>query len=246
MEDKNSMLYWYPKIKDVAIPQPTTEILEIGIDMAMWGFPEDNLWQWEKKIKEYAHRIGYPLFMRTDQTSDKHSWNKSCFVESEEVLMDHILRLLEFNYCATPMGLPCVALVFREYIPMDSNFVAFHGDLPISPERRYFIRDGKIQCHHPYWVEDAIGKWLESKGLVRKYTPKILKDNLPDNWKEILAKMNTETRKEVELLSYYAINVAVRLKGYWSVDFCKAKDGMWYLIDCAKGENSYHPECEFK
>ena len=31
-----------------------------------------------------------------------------------------------------------------------------------------------------------------------------------------------------------------RLEGKWSVDFAKGKNGLWYLIDMALAENSYH------
>lgn len=34
--------------------------------------------------------------------------------------------------------------------------------------------------------------------------------------------------------------------GYWSIDFCKAKDGRWILIDMATGERTWHKEdCEY-
>jgi hypothetical protein len=55
--------------------------------------------------------------------------------------------------------------------------------------------------------------------------------------------MITETEEEVELLSDYAQTIADAVDGYWSVDFCKAKDGRWIFIDMAVGEDSWHPEC---
>ena len=36
------------------------------------------------------------------------------------------------------------------------------------------------------------------------------------------------------------------MKGYWSVDYWKAKDGRWILIDMAEGEKSWHPsKCKY-
>jgi hypothetical protein len=96
--------------------------------------------------------------------------------------------------------------------------------MPVNPERRYFINDGKVLCHHPYWIQAAITK------------PSI------ENWQEVLAEINTETTEEVQLLSGYAELIAKELPGFWSIDFCKAKNGQWYLIDMATGEHSWHPE----
>ena len=119
------------------------------------------------------------------------------------------------------------ALVFREFIEMDSGYTAFNG-MPVNPERRYFIKDGKVQCRHVYWVEEAIQR------------PSV------DNWRELSEKMNTETESEITLLTKYAEMVAKEFDGYWSLDFCRGKDGTFYLIDMALGERSWHPECPFK
>ena len=117
---------------------------------------------------------------------------------------------------------------------MDSKFTAFYGEMPVNPERRYFIKDGKIQCHHPYWIEEAIEKGTDSK-------------KLPNNWKKVLKEINTETKEEIKLLSKYTNQIAkVFPKGYWSIDFCKAKDGEWILIDMATGGSSWHDDkCKY-
>jgi len=58
--------------------------------------------------------------------------------------------------------------------------------------------------------------------------------------------MNDQSADEVELLSGYANQVAGIFPEYWSVDFCKAKDGRWILIDMATGDRSWHDEsCEY-
>ena len=39
--------------------------------------------------------------------------------------------------------------------------------------------------------------------------------------------------------------IASYFKEYWSVDFLKTKDGLWYCIDMATGDRSYHwPDCK--
>lgn len=94
--------------------------------------------------------------------------------------------------------------------------------MPVASERRYFINKGQIQCHHPYWILDSI------------HDPSV------DNWRELLTELNEETPEEVKLLSKYALSVAEILEGYWSVDFALSNKGEWYLIDMAKGEDSFH------
>lgn len=221
------MLYWYLKIKDLKIPQPKTEILEVE-NLALWDFPIKELNKWPPKIEKIADRLGYPLFIRTDQASGKHTWKHSCFVPNKESLKRCIEGVLEFNYCATPIGLPCEALVFREYIPMKNLFTAF-CDMPVNPEIRFFVKDGELLCWHWYWIEEAI------------------KNPSVHDWKEIMDKEKKElSGNELLWLERDARKVANQFEGYWSVDFCKAKDGRWILIDLAEGEKSWHPDCEAK
>lgn len=121
---------------------------------------------------------------------------------------------------------------------MASTFTAFVGKMPVNPERRYFIRDGKVQCHHSYWIANSIAeadKAWTARGM----------SNLVSNWLELLKKLNAENDYEVKRLTAHAELVATKLEGYWSVDFCMAKDRTWYMIDCAQGEQSWHPECQY-
>ena len=234
--DINSMLIWFPRIKDLNIPMPKTEIYEIPED-ALANLQREDMKNLDMEaVKKVAAKIGYPLFLRTDQASGKHYWKRTCYVEKEEDLRIHVFEVVSFNLCADLFGLPFKALVFREFIEMDSKFVAFLGEMPVNPERRYFIKDGKILCHHAYWIPEAI-----EQGTVGQSW-----DKLPVGWRDILKKINTETPEEVKLLSSYANEIAEIFKGFWSIDFCKSKDGTWWLIDMAAGEKSWHYEkCEF-
>jgi hypothetical protein len=221
--DKNSMNFWYPLIKDLPIPQPKTVFYHIpkGLlyDCYRKGATALNMCH----VMRDAVKIGFPLFLRTDQASNKHFWNKAAFVRSEKDLFGCIDSTIEFNVCAGVIGLGFTSLVFREYIPMDCGYTAFYGMMPVNPERRYLIKDGKVVAHFPYWIKDAIE---------RPSNP---------NWEKISDQMNIETPHEIRLLTGYASLVAGVLEGYWSVDFCKAKDGRWILIDLALGEQSYKP-----
>ena len=223
-----SMLYWYPKIKYLQIPQPKTEIYrltkkELKI-LNKEQFPETLI----ENIEPIISKFSYPFFVRTDFASGKHGWENTCFIKNKKKLSRNIFEVVIENLIADLFGLPFEALVFREYIPLDAGFKAFYGNMPVAKERRYFLKNKLIQCHHPYWPKDAIR------------TPN------NENWENILEKQNNETEKEIELLSEYCLLVAERFEGYWSVDFAYGQDGKWYLIDMAEGEHSFHwLECNF-
>jgi hypothetical protein len=240
MEDKSSMLYWWPKVKDSGVPMPETEIIEIDMShrdiFGILDFDEDSLRAWKAyypKIEEAIERVGIPAFLRTDRISGKHDWVETCYYDGSRRIESHISELVQCSAEASIVGIPVGALVVREYIPMKSSFTAFDGSMPVCPERRYFIRDGKVECHHPYWIADAIEKGTQP-------------EDLPKLWKRTLLKMNSESHEEVELLTAHAISVAANLEGYWSVDFCQTAEGAWLFIDMAEGEKSWHPKCIHK
>jgi len=231
MNDNDSMLVWFPKIKDLPIPQPETEIVVIKNRNDIVKLCDGDFSPLEKQWGEIickARKIGFPLFMRTDHLSGKHSWKNTCFVEKEEDLKTHISSLVEESFCADILGVPVNALVFRKYIEMECKFRAFR-DMPVNTEIRFFINDGEILCNHFYWIDDAFER------ASRK----------PPNWKELLREMKDSiTGKEFFSLKNDCRKVAERFpEGYFSVDFCKGKDGKFYLIDMASGKNSWHPDC---
>ena len=226
----NSMFYWYPKIKDLHIPQPKTE---------MYRFTENEFKTIQHEegmpVSIYEHclpiaeKIGFPLFMRTDNSSCKHNWKQTCYVQSKEDLERHIMDLLEYSGMQGWMSYVDKGLVFREFIPLTTKFTAFSGEFPVNKERRYFIEDRLVKCHHPYWYPDAIEGHTEKK-----------------NWRSIVDALNYENESEIKFLTHYAELVGSVLDGYWSVDFAMSKKGTWYLFDMARGNESFHwLECPF-
>jgi len=231
MISKTSMLYWYPKIRGLQIALPKTQIVKVPYDKLVSiidgkMLPDNYLHQ----IAKIASKIGYPLFLRTDMGSAKHYWNHTCFVSEPKLLFTHISSLIDTTLAQGMFGeLDPNALVFREYLHLESTFRAFDG-MPVAKERRYFINDGKVICHHPYWIKDAIEADYHT--------------NKPDNWRELLAELNIETDTEIKLLTSIANKVSKVCAGYWSVDFAKGLNDFWYLIDMAEGEKSWHPDCK--
>lgn len=226
--DKNSMLYWWPKIETLPIPQPRTIAVNVSRRLVE-GVADGIMYSLPATLADAARQLGYPVFIRSDYLAGKHHWKDTCYVATEDDLASHVYRVIEETLTCDMLGKPVKAIIFREFIPMESRFTAFYGNMPVNPERRYFVRDGKVICHHPYWIEDA---------LARSKRPSV------PNWRELARVMNHESPNEIEQLSAYAEMVSQRFDGYWSVDFCKAKDGRWLLIDMAMGDESWHPaEC---
>lgn len=228
MEDRSSMIYWHAKTKDLDIPQPRTEFVNVSkeeLDLVYQDMvPGTLIKRVESMINE---KFSLPVFIRTDHTSDKHGWEKSCFYNGNDLPM-HLYNIIDSTINADMIGLPLEAIAVREYIPMDTKFTAFRGKFPVGSERRYFIRGGKTIEHFPYWSEEPIED-------CRSFRPS------EENWRELLKELNIETKEEVHLLTSYSDKVANVLGGYWSVDFCRAKDGRWIFIDMADGDKSWHP-----
>lgn len=227
MQQDSSMLSWFHKIADI-LPVPKTEIMRISTEEAyeVIGLLDGNdiseaLWQ---KIKDAANQIGYPLFLRSDQGSAKHDYKHSCHVASECDLKGHLACLFEWHLMR---DLWPQAIVFRELLELNAPFRAFHG-LPIAKERRYFVDEGKVMCHHPYWPQDAIEEYIGH--------------DLPVNWQAMLEEINAEDEGEIACLTRMAEAFAENVPGFYSVDFAQKADGQWVMIDAARGELSWHPE----
>jgi hypothetical protein len=224
-EGLNSLLYWFPRIRPL-VPTPKTVWVEVD-DGILWDLENPLPMDVADALKLKANEIGYPLFMRTANVSGKFEWKDTCYVASEDRLLSNIHHLVEFNLCLMPTP-NMEAIVFREFLEMDTKFTAFSGNMPINRERRYFINHGKVVCHHGYWPLDAI-----------------VNPSVP-GWEGLLVELNAELPGEVGLLSEYAERVGKVLDGFWSVDFCRQKNGEWVLTDMAVGERSYHDHsCPF-
>jgi hypothetical protein len=238
LREESSMLNWWPKVCGI-LPAPTTEIVEFTQSerRAIWEFVCDqidgedgpglssSLWT---RVIAGARVIGFPLFMRTDQASAKHEWKDTCHVPDEAALMGHMINLLMWHSEVDMMGLPWQALVFRRLLPLKAGFTAFNG-LPIAVERRYFVRDGSVICHHVYWPNEAISQDRRNAYLI-------------PSWMRVLNTQNTQSTGEVEFLTRPAERFSDAVPGFWSVDFAQDQSDAWWLIDAGRGEISWHPK----
>jgi hypothetical protein len=225
-----SLSYWFPRVKDLGITVPRTEIIPCDpMELLQGTYSEEFIIQ----LIDAASRIGYPVFMRTDLCSGKHNWKNTCFVPDQDALIRNLYPLAEFNELADICGLPYTSIVLREFLNLEIGFEAFPGKMPINKERRYFIRDGEILCHHPYWPLEAF-----RGGSI--HVDRLIDSGENKEWREKLNDLNREDPEEIALLTSHARQVSHALPGFWSVDFAKTKNGPWYLIDMAVGQASYH------
>jgi len=237
--NKSSLVYWFPKIKGLGIPVPKTEIVPLTPEeiQTYHKCKEDTVFfsrlneQVRRAIQE---RFQLPVFLKTDEYSNKHGWKETCFLNDLRNLDRNLAKIIEGSLTVDFLGpLPIEAMVVREFIPMKTGFHAFRGEMPVNPERRYFILNGRVECHHPYWIEDAVVKGTG-------------KEKLPENWRHLAKSMNYESPEEIAILTGYAQRVARVMPEHWSIDFCKSLLKGWILIDMAEGDKSWHPStCQY-
>lgn len=230
MPDLTALSHWFPKLKSAGLPVPETIILPMpqaaqqdvlsmfdgcdGGGNAAALFAED--------IRKAANEIGWPVFLRTDYTSGKHSWQRTCFLTKESNVLHHIAALVEFSECCSLFGLPWDTWVVREFLPtIPFGECPEYGMMPICKEFRFFVDAGEVKCWHPYWPLDS----LISGGA----------SNTP--YSDLCS-----TSDEGQLIEL-AKAAGNAVGGCWSVDILETKRG-WYVTDMAVANQSWHwPGC---
>lgn len=208
--NKNSLAYWFPRIENLGVPVPKTIITALE----------------KEAVVAAAKELDYPVFLRTDLCSGKHDWKESCFIESADRIENNLAKVLEANIRWQMLGINPQFACVREFLDLETAFVAFAGEMPINKERRYFVKDAKVICSHPYWPQSAFNNHPARMAY-------------GENWEIKLSELNIADSSETQLTEY-AEKVGRELGGFWSIDFAKAKNGTWYLLDMALGENSWH------
>lgn len=224
-EGQNNLAYWYPLLKQMRMRVPETIIVGSGdceLTYLLDGVKPRGFDQFIERLKLACHQVGYPVFLRTGMTSDKHDYERTCFVENKTQLEDHVRRLVETSVIANISGYPFDYTIWavRKFIYTKEYFTYFNGNLPITKEVRYFIKDGDIVKSAPYWPEEVF-------------------ENASDEEKALLAELRTITdddKLELDLMARY---IAKHMPGFWSVDFLQDRQGKWWCTDMAVGERSY-------
>jgi len=231
--ERTALSYWFPKVEAAGLPVPKTVLLPMPDDAheailtLLWN-GEADLTPAEAFLRELraaCEAIGFPVFLRTDHTSGKHDWRRTCFVPSAEDLGAHVCGIAEFSECNGMFGeLPWSSWAVREMLPtIPVGVCPRFGDMPVCKEFRFFVDGGMIECFHPYWPREA----LEQGGC-----------HLSDT--DYAALCTPEDEGELRRI---ASRAGAALGGRWSVDLLATERG-WFLTDMAEAEKSYHwPEC---
>lgn len=223
---KNSITYWLPVLNKNKIRSPRTIIVHGNVDyppylMNQKYFDDPEFKSLIDRVAHAAHLIGYPCFLRSGQTSDKHNWSETCFLKKQEDIPQQLVNIAEHSVMADPSGNfpPCDFWAVREMIPTTPIFHAFEG-MPIVSERRFFVKEGKIICHHPYWPEEAF--------------------EYQDIESALIDKVNEFSKEDEKKLKPIVELIGEKIGGYWSVDMLKDSSGQWWCTDMAVGDDSYH------
>ncbi len=246
-DEKCCLSYWFPRLQESGVPVPQTHIIKLpksiwfacGEDIS--DSPEcqamvDQVPQLCKDIAACADALGgYPVFLRTGQTSGKHSWKNTCFLPGRQAIDKHVFDIWEYSEMVDMIGLATNVWVVREMLKVASPFTAFSG-FPVTKERRYFIKDGEIAGHQPYWPPHAVKGHTAFVG-----------------WEEKLDELNFQSDAEVAKLSDLTRQVAKEFDGAWSIDWLCTQDRGWVCIDMAEAHRSFvwkehptAPKCEFE
>jgi len=220
-ERMNDITFWYPRLARLNFPMPKTIIVHTNCDLEemLDGKNPNGFKEFIEDLKTAINRIGLPCFLRTGMASNKWDWESSCFITDLKKLPQHIFNIVEFSAIATiDRFMSCDFWAVRELIKTKPYFYYFKN-MPITKERRFFVRNGKIECSHPYWDVENLFKGIE---------------------KEKLEELNKFSIKDQNQLNEMAQYITDTFQGYWSCDFLQDIDGKWWMTDMAIGEKSFH------
>ncbi|AXH60081.1 ATP-grasp domain-containing protein [Pseudomonas amygdali] len=226
--NKNAFASWFHAVEGSGVNYPATLSypLSINLQTSMMGEPieEDPSPEVDAlvaAIQKFGNEHGFPLFIKTSFTSNKHDWAETCHLANgnRDTVMRQVYNLWEFQAMCSP-HLFTPELIVRKMIEVEPVFEAFMG-MPVTEEFRLFARDGKLEAYQPYWPVSAIRN------------PSV------EDWEARLATIKTPKKEDLQYMTKHAEAISKNLGGYWSVDFLRGKDGKLWLIDMAEGDRSY-------
>ncbi len=226
--NRNSALIWLPAIERAGLPTPRTIIVPYSHRACLSIFDGEPSAEFDRlcaAVMAAAGEIGFPVFVRTDLTSAKHSGPRAYRIDSADANPLAIGETLEDTELKTWLERDgAQAFLVREFLTLESPFTAFR-EFPVSREFRFFADADRVLCWHPYWPANAIEDHRPSR----------------EDWRELLADLQ-RTPKAPELW-YMAVAAAKACGGgEWSVDMCRDVTGKWWITDMARAEDSFHWE----
>ena len=234
--DKTSMNYWFPLLEAARLPVPLTKSLGMPPDlcrnilMVLYGEkPESDPREhgFFSELKRIIGEVGTPCFLRTAQTSAKHSWDKSCYLPNINDVIKHVYEIAEFSEIADFCGLPFDQWFVRELLPsIKYGTCPGYDNMPVAKEFRFFVDGPRYICHHPYWPLSALqdGRWEVDADEQTAYTE--------------LCELDYHTFDKLKCI---ASRAGMACGGAWSVDLLETERG-WFLTDMAEAHRSFHWE----
>jgi len=254
-EDRTCLSYWFPKIEAAGLPVPKTRIVsftdydthhELG-KFFDGGSPGSAGVLFLDSLSRAVNEIGCPCFLRTGQTSNKHNWKNTCYLESPDDLIQHVYNLMEFSECADMFGLTWNVWVVRELLPTKPVCtLPQYDDMPLCREFRCFVDGGEILCVHPYWTRASVEQGFPRRkdGPVDDVWGLPAEHELPDNFDDMYDRVRILGENEREKVIQIATQAGAAVGGRWSVDILDTHRG-WILTDMAEMDKSFHwPGCE--
>jgi hypothetical protein len=244
--DRNCLSYWFPKLEAAGLPVPKTVIVPWpgepgGLADILDGKTPEGFEAFIDTLHAASCLVatnGQPYFLRTGLTSGKHSWKRTCSMVRDPLdmpqLKRHVCALVEFSHMADIMGLAHDIWVVREMLPVSPIAVLpLYGNMPLVKEIRGFVRDGMIECWHPYWPPDSIQQGFGCD-----------EDEIAE-LSDVIHEATTFDAAELDAALALLRRAAVVFAddGEWSIDVFKTRNG-WYVTDMAEAARSWHwPDC---
>lgn len=249
MGDKNCLSYWFPLLQAAGLPVPRTTIISTECELLhiLDGKTPEGFADLVESIRTAADAIGWPIFLRTGQTSAKHNWRNTCYVPTPGNVPQHVCGIVEFSAMADFMGLPTDVWAVREMLPTRPVMtLSGYGDMPLVREFRCFVKDAEILCVHPYWTRASVIQGLpldvqSGESIDWKSGPEQTMPMNFDQMYEALCRLDSDDEDAVRGLAAAA---GKAVGGEWSVDMINTDRG-WFLTDMAIAAQSFHwPGCE--
>jgi hypothetical protein len=233
IDDLTRLSYWFPKLEAAGLPVPRTilvkatdEELEDLYNLLDGKEPEGISDAFIMRLQDAVMKIGTPCFLRTDHTSAKHEWEKTCYLPhaDHDTIECHVARIIEFWECVNMFAPACDIWAVREFLPtLPVGVCRGYGNMPICREFRFFVREGKIRCWHPYWplkaLEQGKAEYIEAFDY------------------EAFCKLDLQ-------ICQLAVEAGKAVSGDWSIDLLETQKG-WFVTDMAEADKSFHWEgCE--
>jgi hypothetical protein len=222
---KDSAKFWFPRLKvfDSRIKVPKTVFVDYDESEVFghntgFGSAYDKLFLTCEAVVQDI--FGGTAFIRTDVTSAKHLGINAIKVSPTNPLHFPLRQTLKHAETKTYLSkYKSSAIMLREWLILPHPGTAFNG-LPIGREWRVFAGPNGVNCVNGYWPKNALDGFMD-KG-----------SRLPD----------LSPIAPSHILKAASIAAASMGGGMWSVDFMQDDKGQHWLIDMARGENSYHHE----